>query len=520
MNLLLCSSLLLFVATRDDPRPDPSGQDVHAAAVARADASVAEAALKVADDPRRPSYHILPAANWINDPNGPIYYGGYYHMFFQHNPYGDDWGHMHWGHARSPDLIHWQRRPIALGPSIPEGEEHVFSGSSTIGPDGKPMIFYTSIGARPPEQWAAVPLDESLDRWAKHPENPILTEAIHGDTKVHEWRDPFVFRVGDATMMVLGGNLNANAGGEAIVALYRARSEDLTDWEYRGVLFRHPDPEVKNIECPLFFPLDGKWVLIVSQGRPVDWFVGDLDEASMRFTPTARGKLDLGEVYAPNVLLNDPKGRVILWGWVNGYPGGMGWRHCLTLPRVLSIGDDGTLRQSPAPELEALRGDPAELANAGGSYELRVDTGEPVNGAVVVRLPDSEAGKPFEIALEPGKIRVGGREGLRPDSPPSPFRIFADHSVVEVYADDGRTVFTRVVENPPLGQAPLEADIENGDSVAVERWPIGVDLGRRLRKTRSDLPSRPHYNRSSPEAGRPRASSGFDHFGSRRRHGR
>src|SRR6185503_5917859 len=72
---------------------------------------------RVQNDPNHPVYHLTAPANWINDPNGPIFHNGVWHMFYQHNPYGDDWGNMHWGHARSQDLAHWEQLPIALWPS-------------------------------------------------------------------------------------------------------------------------------------------------------------------------------------------------------------------------------------------------------------------------------------------------------------------------------------------------------------------------------------------------------------------
>ena len=183
----------------------PARADERDDLLARAEASVREAARRVEDDPTRPVFHVLPPAQWINDPNGPLFYNGEYHLFYQHNPYGDRWGHMHWGHVRSKDLVHWEHLPIALWPSKAKGEEHVFSGSAVIDRDGKPMLFYTSIGGRLPEQWAAVPEDDGLIKWKKHPANPILTEALHGDVKVHEWRDPFLFREGAAPTWSSGG---------------------------------------------------------------------------------------------------------------------------------------------------------------------------------------------------------------------------------------------------------------------------------------------------------------------------
>ena len=100
---------------------------------------------KLASDPLRPQYHLMPAHNWMNDPNGPIYFGGRYHMFHQYNPRGATWGNMHWAHATSPDMIHWQHEPIALAPTAggPDSEG-VFSGSAVLD-DGKPAVIYTAV---------------------------------------------------------------------------------------------------------------------------------------------------------------------------------------------------------------------------------------------------------------------------------------------------------------------------------------------------------------------------------------
>ncbi len=111
-----------------------------------------------AADPARPVYHFHPPANWCNDPNGTIFYRGWHHLFYQYNPYGSLWGNMHWGHARSRDLVNWEHLPIAIGPSKDKGEDHIFSGAAILAKDGKPRVFYTSIGnKRAPEQWLAPP---------------------------------------------------------------------------------------------------------------------------------------------------------------------------------------------------------------------------------------------------------------------------------------------------------------------------------------------------------------------------
>jgi beta-fructofuranosidase len=374
---------------------------------------------------------------------------------------------MHWGHVRSKDLVHWEHQPIALPPSKSKGEEHVFSGCAAFTKRGQPMLIYTSIGNRSPEQWAAVPEDHTLVKWKKHPANPILTEKLHGDVKIHEWRDPFVFESEGRTYMVCGGNLNANKGGEAVVNVYRAENDDLTEWKYLGVLFKHPDKEVKNIECPLFFPLDGKWVLIVSQGRPVQYFVGKLDAKTMRYTAEKRGVMDYGSYYAPNCMV-DKEGRRILWGWVQDFPKGKGWNGCMTVPRVLTLGNDDTMRQRPIVELEELHGEGRVNDNLSVSEEKAV---EHVKGVALEIAATMKRGSAEEVGLKlrrsaDGKkaviISFNGKRlhvaGL--DVPYTPafggdgigLHILLDHSVLEVYADSGRACITRILDAAPEDQ--------------------------------------------------------------------
>jgi sucrose-6-phosphate hydrolase SacC (GH32 family) len=457
--------------------------------LAQAEASVKKAIERVRDDPSRPVYHVLPPANWNNDPNGPIFYKGWYHLFYQFNPYGDDWGHMHWGHVRSRDLVRWEPLPIALWPSHDLGEEHVFSGCATVNPRGELMLFYTSIGSRLPEQWAAVPDDTDLLKWKKHPANPLLTEKLHGSVKVHEWRDPFAFHFDGKTYLVLGGNLNANKGGQAVVNVYRADNDDLTEWQYQGVLFQHPDAGVKNIECPNFFPLGDKWVLIVSQGQPVQYFVGDLDGKTMKFTSQERGIMDAGNYYAPNCM-EDNKGRRVLWGWVNGFPKDRGWNGCLTLPRVLTLGPDRTLRQEPLPELSKLHGKDGPLTHhtlngsarvlegvQGDVLEIRAEWELQDAEAVGLRVRRSADGKQaVTIRFDGKELEVAGTKtplSLLPGEKTLQLAVFLDKSVLEVYAND-RVCVTRVIQ-AGKDDLDVEAFATGGPArlKALKRWQLG-----------------------------------------------
>lgn len=445
----------------DRPKVLPAHNDALTSAVA----SVSEARARVNSDSTRPIYHFLAPANWMNDPNGPIFFKGYYHMYYQHNPYGDDWGHMHWGHARSRDLVFWKHLPVALWPSKEAGEDHVFSGCMTTNNKGEGLAIYTSIGrgksaSDSAEQWAAV-ADDNLNTFEKHAANPILSEKLHGNVKVYDWRDPFIFRERGQTFLVCGGNLNHAKGGEAVVLLYRAENDELTQWKYLGVLFKHPDASVKNIECPNFFKLDGRWVLIVSPHGLVEYFTGTFDPANGKFTAENRGLMDDSQnYYAPNCL-EDPQGRRVLWGWVRGFKGGRGWNGCLTLPRLVTMGSDGLLRQSPAPELEKLRGrvfagtdtklnnETNYLQNLSGSaleLDVEIEPGDAKRVGCFVRC-SADAKQSIPISFDGAQLEVAGTKGtfsLEPGEKTLRLRVFLDHSVMEVYAN-GRVCFTKVI---------------------------------------------------------------------------
>jgi beta-fructofuranosidase len=322
----------------------------------RATAAVEAARPRAQADPARPIFHVTSPAQWVNDPNGPIFHKGVYHLFYQLDPFSDKGGVKYWGHARSRDLAKWEHLPIAIAPSNDRGEESIWSGCCTINGEGKPMIFYTSIATGKSafdhaEQWAATS-DDDLIHWQKSPSNPVLSEALHGDKKIYDWRDPFVFKDGKKTFVVLGGHLEKKGG--AAVNIYEADNPALTQWKYRGVLFTIPG--APTAECPNFFKLGKQWVLFVSPYGKVQFYVCDFDAMTCRFTARTNGLVDYGpNFYAPNTMLV-PDGRRLVWGWVTGFPKGRGWNGCLGLPRELSFSADGQLRQVPAPQLEKLRG--------------------------------------------------------------------------------------------------------------------------------------------------------------------
>ena len=449
-HLVFSTALLLFALT-------VNAQTQSNPAIKKAMEAVSAAAPTALADPDRPQYHFHPPAQWMNDPNGPMFYKGYYHLFYQHNPYGDKWDHMHWGHARSKDLVRWEHLPIALWPSLDKGEAHCFSGCMTLDGAGKPMIFYTSIGHPLPEQWAASPVDDDLLVWEKHPKNPILTEALHGDQKIHEWRDPYAFEADGRRFMVVGGNVNASKGGGASVMLYEAKNSDLTEWTYRGVMFTHPDQDATNIECPNFVKVGDEWVLIVSPHRSVEYFVGKFDPDKGIFASTTRGIVDYGDFYAPNGLYQ-PNGPHVLWGWVRGFPEGKGWNGCLSLPRALNVNGDGTLVQTPVRETRNLRQDRVvrvkgqildlDLGVKCDASHIEIGVESPLEGTdtIEITLPRGNgAGENVVIRLTQTQLEVAGVTVPLVPKDKTDLSLFIDHSVVEIYANDGTRCITKVI---------------------------------------------------------------------------
>jgi len=467
----------------------PAATAVENAALAEAMKSVEGAVSKAAADPNRPVYHFHPPAYWNNDPNGTVRYKGWHHLFYQHNPYGAVWDNMHWGHARSRDLVNWEHLPIALWPSKEKGEDHVFSGAAIEGPDGRPWLFYTSIGKRAPEQWLAVPDDDDLIVWRKHPANPVVTIKNHGATEVNEWRDPFLFRERGKTYMVCGGNLRPS-GGHAAVQIYEATSRDLTAWKHLGPVFEYRDREVYNIECPNLFRLGAKWVLLISPHRPCEYFVGDLDLARAKFIPETHGVLDAGRSYASNISFDD-RGRSILWLWgrTDTNPD-MGWNSVMAMPRILSLGGDGFLRQAPAAEFQALRGEPSSAPPAvlenksvtlsdkisGDCLELEAEftaSDATSMGLRVRSAPDGKAGLSIAFSPSNGALSAGAARAFVSRGKTVRLRVFLDKRVAEVYANDGEAaIFTTT--DAIADSLGVEAFATGGNArlVSLRSWPL------------------------------------------------
>jgi beta-fructofuranosidase len=437
---------------------------------------------QIARDPERPQYHLQPAHGWMNDPCGPIYWRGRYHMFHQYNPHAAVWGDMHWAHATSPDMVHWRREPIALAPT-PGGpdQDGCFTGTAVVA-DGKPTFLYTGVQRVPPAQATlrdgnsnlretqclAVAEDDALLHWRKLPQPVIAAPptgmAITGFRDPSPWHDD---KDGQWYMVVASGE--KGIGGN--VLLYK--SADLRHWQYlhplaegkwNGKPGANPVDTGEMWECPDFFPLDNKYVLIHSTEGRTMWQIGTLDRATMLFHAESEGLLDHGAYYAPKTQL-DAHGNRILWGWIQETRpqadySAAGWAGMMSLPRRLSV-ENGVLIMAPAPEITSLRTAPRT-----GSAVRRLPTAAQ---EIRLSLQPTTSSSPFEQSfvdiqgaaillradpqLSPGTARIGNKEMSGIDKGPLDLHIFLDHSVAEIFLNHRHVITHRYYARTPMEPA-------------------------------------------------------------------
>jgi beta-fructofuranosidase len=471
---------------------------------------------KLQADPLRPQFHLLPARNWMNDPNGPIYFGGRYHMFHQYNPLGATWGNMHWAHATSPDMIHWQHEPLALTPTSggPDADG-VFSGSAVVD-RGRVAMIYTGVAppASPTEatlrdgqhtwretQCLAIAEDDDLRRWRKIPE-PVIAKPPAG-LEVTGFRDPALWREGDKWMLIVGAGVHGKGG---MILLYT--STDLRHWTYLHPLVEgsptnstsaNPVDSGEMWECPDFFPLGEKHVLLISTMGKVRWKVGTYSH--QRFTPEKEGIVDWGSYYAAKTML-DAEGRRILWGWIpetrpDAELTAAGWAGAMSLPRVVSLTSKNELKTEVAPVLNKIRGDQlAHLDNAEASSTLQsaMKSMQIKDLAAEIEMRVEPKADQFKLRLNSDRgdfvsISCSRESGVRqlhankvtaplPGVPGSPLRLhmFLDGSVLELFANDTIALTARVYQIPsgPL-RVELEGDVKRASLHAFQIMPISKD---------------------------------------------
>lgn len=426
----------------------------------------------------RPRYHYTPPQNWMNDPNGLVYADGVYHLYYQHNPYGTEWGHMSWGHAVSPDLVRWEHRPIAIR-EAPEAGYTIFSGSAVVdhantsgfGAGGVPPLVavYTADYSACDPHLQDVHLAYSLDggeTFAQFEGNPVITIGAR------KFGDPKVFWHAPTEQWVM---VNIRGLGQGHAVLYG--SPNLRYWSPLSA-FHAPEAAPGVWECPDLFPLavdddpaDVRWVFktnCVTFGGDhsgTRFFVGDFDGRT--FTPEAQvGRAltsDAGAVYAEVTYNATPDGRRILVGWLRQKPhAARPWTGAQSAPRVLSLrrGAEGlALCAEPLPELRTLRGarqtvrdrvlaEPLALDGvdvSGGALEVKLvlDLGGVTAAALVLHL---EGGADARITVDAatGELALTPPQGARIVTAtrmplaerPFTLRVLLDQALIEAFVED------------------------------------------------------------------------------------
>ena len=427
-------------------------------------------------EPLRPQFHFTAKANWLNDPNGLVYYKCTYHLFFQHNPKGTEWGNMTWGHATSPDLIHWSQQPHAIEP---DALGTIFSGSAVVdwnntsgfksGPDAPLVAIYACAGDTSPES-KGKPYTQCLayssdagKTWAKYSQNPVLNQIAPGN------RDPKVIWYEPLKEWVMALYFEGNDFG-----LFR--SKDLKSW----IPTQRFSFDGAN-ECPDFFeiPVEGtgetKWVYTSASGR---YLVGTFD--GNKFTPEQLPQnMDHGtNYYAVQTYSDIPKrdGRRIQIAWMNGghYPG-MPFNQQMSFPCRLTLHKSGTeyrIHREPVKEIKALYGEKVEVGKTvlsetsnpvslpAGEYDMSLDLD--VRQAKTVELKISGTLVSYDVIGQ--SLHVGDRKELLPlKNGHLVLRGLVDRTSIELFGNDGAFSFTACYL-PDNSQSGISISAKGGDA--------------------------------------------------------
>jgi fructan beta-fructosidase len=460
------------------------------------------------DEPYRPQIHFSPKEKWMNDPNGMVYYDSTYHLFYQYYPDSTVWGPMHWGHATSRDLVHWQHQPIAL---FPDSLGYIFSGSavadvnntSGFGKEGKTPLVAIFTHHHPEGEKAgrvdyqnqsiAYSLDGGM-KWTKYEGNPVVKNP-----GIKDFRDPKViwYEEGKKWIMTLATKDR--------VTFYS--SENLKDWKKESEFGKEVGAHGGVWECPDLFPLEYQgekiWVLLVSinpggpnKGSATQYFTGKFDGKD--FTPfqTDTRWIDYGPDNYAGITWSNTGNRKIFLGWLNNWQYAnviplQKWRGAGTIPRDLAIekiGEKYLVRSVPARELSVLEEKPQVLSNIDARQFSLTDKVGSLTGPSRINLTAEElrsftltlsnnAGEKLLIGFDStensffidrihsGKVDFEKGFAARHKAPrlstlkAVDLTLFIDNASVELFADKGLTVMTaQFFPTSPYTNAQLSSD--------------------------------------------------------------
>ncbi len=457
----------------------------------------------------RPQIHFSPKEKWVNDPNGMVYHKGIYHLFFQYYPDSTIWGPMHWGHATSKDLVHWQQGPIAL---YPDSLGYIFSGSAVVDKNNTsgfakngetPLVaiftHHNPIGAKAKRndyqnQSIAYSLDDGKT-WTKYAGNPVLRNP-----GITDFRDPKVMWYEPQKKWVM------TLATKDRVTFYS--SPDLKNWKKESEFGKETGAHGGVWECPDLFSLDDKgkktWVLIVNLnpggpngGSATQYFLGDFDGNKFMPFDTKTRWLDYGPDEYAGITWSNTGNRKLFLGWMSNWlyankvPTEK-WRNAMTIPRELKlqhVGKDILVASQPVQELDQIQSTPTIVQNVlvtkpvdlaektkAISFPCRINLSID-NAKDFSVVLSNELGEAMVIGYNKAQNRYyidrtkSGKTGFQKDfgkkhtaprfvqQGKMDVTLFIDESSVELFADNGLTVMTAVCfPNKPYHQIHLQSD--------------------------------------------------------------
>ncbi len=461
---------------------------------------------------KRPVFHATPPIGWMNDPNGFSVYQEKIHLFYQYYPYSPQWGTMHWGHLTTEDLVHWEDCPAALAPDEGYDKDGCFSGSAIETESGHALLYTgvsTDDSGEHTVQTQCLAVGDGVN-YKKIAENPVIAGNLlpEGFSRAH-FRDPKVWKSKEGYHMVVG-SCDENENGQILLFT----GKDLTHWEYACVLAHNGGALGRMWECPDFFELDGKSVLICSpqdmrakgyefhNGNNSLYFLGDYDKENRRFLKGEPRSLDYGlDFYAAQTTCL-PDGRRVLIGWMQSWdasfiPQDQRWKGMMTLPRELSV-RDGRVIQKPVRELARYHKNKVSVKDQIVEGEKQFDG---VNGRVIDVTIKIRSGsfEEFWIDLAKNKeyytrfvinkkkniieidrtysnlirdVACIRRAALPKSEEALTLRFILDRNSIELFVNEGEMVMSTVIYTPLAAQEILFF-CEGSAIVNIEKYDIG-----------------------------------------------
>jgi len=467
----------------------------------------------------QPRFHVTGGVGWINDPNGFSVFQGEYHLFFQYYPYDVTWGTMHWGHAKTKDFLHWDRLPCALAPDMSYDKDGCFSGGAIEMADGRHLLMYTGVrnvrrsnGAMTGFQTQCIAIGDGVN-YQKHEANPVIdAKELPEGGSVHDFRDPKIWFEDGKFFAVVG---NRPADGSGSILLFE--SDDAVDWHFSSILASCHNQYGKMWECPDFFALDGKHVLLTSPqdmtsmglefhpGNATLCIIGEYDRNIKHLLRENTQAIDYGTDFYATQTVETPDGRRVMIAWMQSWESsgckvkGLPFFGQMTIPRELSI-RNGRLIQNPVRELENCRSvkvsyqnvvisDETNLQGVSGRFldmTVRVRPGnsshmyryfkisvakdgeratiirhKPENNTI--RVDRSRSGFPHDI-VNVRDFPIASRDELK-------LRLIMDRYSLEIFVNDGEQAASFVLYTPVSADS-ISFSADGAAIIDVEKYDI------------------------------------------------